>query len=310
MKTEKEKILRSVLGGCYANGQESLYACPKCDHRKKKLSVNLEKNVFKCWICDYSGTDITSLVSYYGRPYLKEWSLLTKPDFSSSSFDVAEMFSPVVQVTTEITLPESFELVANPGFNHYHAVSYLKGRGISSTDMLKWKVGFCRTGPYAGRVVVPSFSATGVLNYFIARSIDRKVWPKYKNPPASKDVIFNELIIDWRKPVTLVEGVFDAMRVENSIPLLGSTLRHDTAIVNKLAYHGSKVTIALDGDAYNKALGVYKLLSQFDLDVKFLKIKGQRDLGDMRKQEVQELFNTVTDINQDNYLLYEINKIL
>ena len=37
----------------------------------------------------------------------------------------------------------------------------------------------------------------------------------------SKDIIFNEFYINWDLPVYLVEGVFDSLRIPNSIPLLG-----------------------------------------------------------------------------------------
>ena len=308
MSSEKEIILQKILGNSYKNGPETLYSCPKCSHKKKKLSINVTKNVFKCWICDYSGTDITSLVSYYGRVYLSQWSALTRPDLSSS-VSIIDMFSPPEKKKEIINLPQSFELVSNPGFKNTKVINYLKSRGLSSRDILKWKIGYCNTGEYAGRVIVPSFSSSGELNYFVARSADRKIWPKYKNPPVSKDIIFNELNINWRKPITLVEGVFDAIKVENSIPILGSSLKYGSQILNKISKHKVDVTVALDADAYDKGLKLYRTLSQFDIKVKFLNIKGERDLGDMGKQEVNELFTKATDINQDNYLLYEINKI-
>lgn len=308
MSSEKEIILQKILGNSYKNGPEALYSCPKCSHKKKKLSINVTKNVFKCWICDYSGTDIASLVSYYGRGYLSQWSALTRPDLSSS-VSIVDMFSPPEKKKEIINLPQSFELVSNPGFKNTKVINYLKSRGLSSRDILKWKIGYCNTGEYSGRVIVPSFSSSGELNYFVARSADRKIWPKYKNPPVSKDIIFNELNIDWRKPITLVEGVFDAIKVENSIPILGSSLKYGSQILNKISKHKVDVTVALDADAYDKGLKLYRTLSQFDIKVKFLNIKGERDLGDMGKQEVNELFTKATDINQDNYLLYEINKI-
>ena len=77
----------------------------------------------------------------------------------------------------------------------------------------------------------------------------------------------------------------------------------------KLNKKRPKIILALDADAYEKSLKIYKLLSEIDLNVKFLKMTNKRDLGDMKRSEVKNLMNTVTDINSDNYLLYEINKI-
>ena len=203
MSSEKEIILQKILGNSYKNGPEALYSCPKCSHKKKKLSINVTKNVFKCWICDYSGTDITNLVAYYGAGYLSEWSTLSRPDLSAS-INIGNMFKTPVEHREIVTLPQSFSLLSNSPAKHRKAIAYLKSRGLSMKDILKWKIGYCNRGEYAGRVIIPSFSRTGELNYFIARSIDKKIWPKYKNPPVSKDIVFNELNIDWSRPVTLV----------------------------------------------------------------------------------------------------------
>ena len=40
------------------------------------------------------------------------------------------------------------------------------------------------------------FDMDGYVNYFIARSFSNH-WMWYKNPNASRDIIFNELNIDW-----------------------------------------------------------------------------------------------------------------
>ena len=54
---------------------------------------------------------------------------------------------------------------------------------------------------------------------------------KYLNPPADRDIIFNELYIDWDSDIILVEGAFDAIKAgPNSIPLLGSTLREESSL--------------------------------------------------------------------------------
>mgnify|MGYP005631781647 CR=1 FL=1 len=42
-------------------------------------------------------------------------------------------------------------------------------------------------------------------HYFVARTYNGDAY-KYKNPNASKDIIFNELFIDWNTDLVLVEG--------------------------------------------------------------------------------------------------------
>ena len=42
------------------------------------------------------------------------------------------------------------------------------------------------------------------------------------NPEAQKEIIvFNESIIDWEKPIYVVEGAFDSIFLDNAIPMLG-----------------------------------------------------------------------------------------
>ena len=38
----------------------------------------------------------------------------------------------------------------------------------------------------------------------------------YKNPEASKNIIFFENLINWNAPIILCEGVFDAMAIRTS----------------------------------------------------------------------------------------------
>ena len=42
------------------------------------------------------------------------------------------------------------------------------------------------------------------------------------------------LYLDWDKDITIVEGVFDAIVAGNAIPLLGSTLRENSYIFQKI----------------------------------------------------------------------------
>jgi hypothetical protein len=62
------------------------------------------------------------------------------------------------------------------------------------------------------------------LNYFVSRTYYDEGM-KYKNPPASRNNIIFENLINWRMPVVLVEGMFDAIAVRrNCVPLLGKIL--------------------------------------------------------------------------------------
>ena len=63
---KKLEILKNILGRYYTNNDEYLFHCPRCEHHKQKLSINIQKNVFKCWVCDWSGGNIYRIVKRYG----------------------------------------------------------------------------------------------------------------------------------------------------------------------------------------------------------------------------------------------------
>ena len=81
--SEKQKlaIISGVVGRGYKVGGEHLFYCPKCNHHKKKLSINIEKDKFKCWVCNYRGNSIRKLIRSHGNYVnLREWNKLTNFD--------------------------------------------------------------------------------------------------------------------------------------------------------------------------------------------------------------------------------------
>ena len=223
MITEKVKIVNDVLGSYYKQGTEHLYTCPYCNHHKKKFSINFEVNVFKCWVCDVRGRDIRRVVRRFGSFIkLKEWDKVAATiDFSSLQFDLFAEEEP--SAPQRLNLPEEFKtLTGKCSVVDRIPLSYLSNRGIDTYDLLQYKIGYCAEGEYEGRVIVPSFDINGYVNYFIARSYTGD-WMRYKNPNFFRDIIFNELSIDWDSDVMLVEGVFDAIVAGNAVALLGST---------------------------------------------------------------------------------------
>ena len=63
-------------------------------------------------------------------------------------------------------------------------------------------MGYCLEGEYRNRIVVPSFDDDGDVNYFVGRSFTGDSY-KYKNPRASKNIVFNELFVDWDSDLIL-----------------------------------------------------------------------------------------------------------
>lgn len=311
MSKSKLDIVKEILGEPQRSGNEYLFYCVFCKHHKKKLSLNLEKGKYKCWICDAAGP-IQRLVRKHGTfLQLQVWRELT------GQVEIADFDNLFAQQETEtveeqlISLPEEFVSLCNRNFSltSVQAKNYLQARGIEKDDILRWKIGFCPTGEFAERIIVPSFKLDGKCNYFVGRTY-AKHWKKYLNPPQSRDIIFNELMIDWDEDVILCEGVFDALKIENSIPILGSTLREDSKLFAQIVKNDSAIYLALDPDAEKKIGLLIESLLRYGIEIYKVEINPYKDVGEMSKEEFLRRKGKATLIkNTDSLLLQKIMSI-
>jgi hypothetical protein len=301
----KRKIITDILGSYRRAGDEHLYSCPFCKHHKKKMSVNFSINSYKCWVCDVRGKNIYRLVRKFGNYQQRQKYLELQGRLDLSEFD--NFFSQLsgVEERQVIELPEEFISLCNKHLpiKSKKPLEYLRGRGISKRDMLKWKMGFCHRGKYGGRIIIPSFNDEGNCNYFIARSYVGH-HRRYLNPPCGRDIIFNELNVDWDDPVILVEGVFDAIVAgDNAIPILGSTLREDSKLFQAIAIHDSPIYIALDADAEKKSRWIINSLMKYDLEIKKLNIGSYEDIGSMSRAVFKQKIEIAEEVDNDLYFL-------
>ena len=181
---------------------------------------------------------------------------------------------------------------------------------MTKKDILKWKIGYCPEGRYGGRIIIPSFNSDGNVNYFIARSYVGHQ-RKYLNPRANKDIIFNQLSVDWDSPVTLVEGVFDAIVAgENAIPILGSTLRNTTKLFQAIAINDTPVYLALDEDAKKKTGQIIKNMLEYDIELFNVDTSGCEDVGSMTNQVFNERKQKAETVDYDNFFLFNALRAL
>jgi DNA primase len=291
------ELLEEILGDHglhYDNRGQISFNCPVCDEGRNKhnLEINYISNVYKCWSCgDIENThgSLGKLFDKFGNKKQKKLYYILKPE----TVPVKE------KKYKKLKLPESFTL-----FKDSHkiypvrrqAYNYLQSRGITDDIIEKYGIGFCDKGSHVGRIVVPSYDKKGELNYYVARSWDPHTKFKYKNPEAEKDkIIFNEKLIDWKKDIYLVEGVFDGFFLENSIPMLG---KHMSEMLFDKVYNNAKgnVIIALDGDAWNNAIKLYHELNGGELyeKIKIVKLPNDQDVCDLRGN-INEYFIEIRD---------------
>jgi len=302
MNSEKIKILENILGVYYKSRDECLFKCPFCEHHKRKLSINIKLNVFKCWICNTKGGLKYLINRFASKKDRIEWSLYEQTTDLSNISDL--FFEQVEEVKKQIVdLPKEFVWLGHARLPNAakESLVYLTERGITKEDIKYYKIGACFKGEYRRRIIFPSFDKEGNCNYFIARSY-KDDWLKYKNPPATKNIIFNDLLIDWNKPITIVEGIFDSIKAENSIPIMGSTLNTKSILFQKLVEKQPKIYIGLDDDALTKSLAVINSMISYGLKVDHIDTSEIEDLGSLSKQEVVTLKNNSIPMTFENIL--------
>jgi DNA primase len=290
------ELLEEVLGDHglhYPNRGQISFNCPVCDDDRNKhnLEVNYIDNVFKCWSCgDSEGTHgpLGKLFDKYGNKKQKKLYNVLKPE------TVVKREKPKKQ----LKLPDGFTLFkdSSPIYPvRRQAMNYLKSRGITDEMIEKYQIGFCDKGDHSGRIVIPSYNTKGELNYYIARSWNPMSRAKYKNPEAEKDkIIFWENLIDWNKDIYLVEGAFDGLFVNNSIPMLG---KHMSELLFETIYTKAKgdIIICLDADAWQNAIKLYHELSGGDLwgRIKLVKLPDDKDIADLRGEIKDEYYHII-----------------
>lgn len=296
-------LVNSVLGtGKRTARGNQAYTCPFCNHHKPKLEVNFSENKkgynpWHCWVCNKKGTKISSLFK----------QVKASPNKFEELFKLIgnEIERDVVVTNKNLQLPkefQSFKNITSSNIEGRTALSYLKSRGITNDDIEKYNIGYCTSGRYQNMVIIPSYDEQGKLNYFTGRSFEKDPYVKYRNPETSRDIIPFELFINWKLPLVLCEGPFDAIAIKrNAIPLLGNNIQ-STLMKRIVTSTVEKIYIALDNDALKKSLKFAEKFINEGKEVHLVELEG-KDPSEMGFAHFTNLIQSSTPLTQ--YALME-----
>lgn len=246
-------------------GTELMFFCPNCSHYKRKLNVNTTTGYYHCWVCNFSGKGFKSLLNKIKAP-AEFYQTLCKIKAPKS----------IKSDTKKLYLPSEFKPLykASSDVIQKHALNYCFKRGLTVYDIIRYNIGYCSDGQFKNRVLVPSYSATGDLNFYCGRDIYESKM-KYRLCDSTKDIVGFEMFTDFSKPVTLVEGVFDAFSVKyNVIPLFGKTLSNK--LKAKLSFQKPpRVNVLLDNDAIKSSLDICQFLVYNGIDTHLILLNGK-----------------------------------
>ena len=260
---------------------------------KKKLTLRVDNEFYHCWVCGMRGKGLARFFNRY------------KPAFSAEAnalFD--KKVEEVKEEKYDVLLPDGFQLLAAMGKRADPDLracrDYIFSRGLTQEDLWYFKFGAVSSGRYRRRVIIPSFTDEGILNYYTARAIDESSTRKYLNPRVKRsEIIFNDINIDWSVPLTIVEGPFDLTKSnQNATCLLGSSLNVHHELFKKIVTNKTPVILALDPDAIKKSHDIASLLAGFDIDVKILRFNNFSDVGEMPRGHFTRLLSQASQWNE------------
>lgn len=238
--------------------------CPNCPpYKSASLSVNRALGIFHCFRCGISG---------------KNKKLVRPTSFKAqvNGLDWPEEYVPL--------RPDSVKSLCQRA-----ALRYLKNRGLTDEQILLFRIGYCASGAYQGRVIVPVFQGNEIV-YFVARSISQAEERRYLNPPMPKTGVTFKTFLGKAHDAVIVEGVFDAISVSRYLPAIALLSKNPTEEqVREVSKAARNLIVMLDSDALSTALSVSQRLSYY-APVRTIRL-AKGDPGDLSQKELYEVLN-------------------
>jgi len=166
--------LENILGKGQKRARDNYaFHCPFCNHRKPKLEINMAtneegKNPWECWVCQTKGRTIRSLLKQLKTPRETAAEILK---YLPKGSQIEYKAISILELPTEyqpLYSASSTSVIANM------VKKYLYERGLTDNDFIKYQIGYATTGEFGGRVIIPSYSGSNQLNYFVARAYLRR----------------------------------------------------------------------------------------------------------------------------------------
>lgn len=241
----------------YQDKNAAMMYCPRCkingyNKNKKKLIINFDKDVFNCWVCNYSGR-ISRLYKEFSAQFDKDiYKLLISYNDSTKQFKNGHN----VNVDIKNVL---FPLLYND--NTRCIIDYFYNKGITYDKVLKYHISY--DANY--NVYIPSINKNyEIEGYFIVDIVNNR-----KRYIGNYNSVFNKINFNLNhSDIYLVESPLDAiyLDVNNVIVLFGtkSKLLLDSEIFEYIYGSGkSNIIIKFDDDATDTANKLSKFLKMY-----------------------------------------------
>lgn len=304
----RKKILSEIFYDYFYQEEkhEFITFCPKgCHSKKRKLQINIEKNQGHCWVCDDRGSALYFIKKYGTRQQAKRYAKTLGVVLSKDN-----------EKSLNISYPEGYKFLLDAKNEPLGkiAYSYVKDElNLPDNIILQNRLGICSLGKYANRLIFLSYNEKGDLNYYLGRSLLDTYYKKYLNCNIEKKrIVFNELYINWSKPIILVEGVKASLKhwkISNIIPMNGSPILNSTyKLFYDIIINGVKeVFVAFDKEAYLKSIETMNKIQSCGISVKFVNLLKQPD--EISTDDFKHALTTAKPFSNFDYLIEKVRLI-
>jgi len=294
-------------------GSELRFICTSPKHKDSTPSATINWNPlserytwFSCFGCDYSGT-LPKLVSSVTGISIADAKKFIMEFDSGKSFGVRRKYhvetnGERIKRHVKIKLPEEFQLIDLAKPNSYSR--YLIQRGVLEEDIEKYGWGFCSTGYYRKRVVLPVYMKGRLVNFYARHLTTENKKKKHFNARHSEieRIVFpyDELDFDLSY-IWVVESTFNffkakRLRLKNLCCFFGNKL---TEWKLKFLSKFEQIRFIQDGDKGGREL-VKKSRRQLSesTEVKAVQMYEGEDVGSITLRQLKLVLRTLRTVKR------------
>jgi DNA primase len=265
------------------NPSEILISCTSGEHNDKNesLSYNLDKNLFHCWSCGFSGGSTKFLAS------IGETTII---DFDSKQPYKIQKLKEKIQRKLEvdsIKLPEDRKMFTDE-FRQI-SVSVYKEFGAFTTNQLG----------LADYLCIPVYQF-GQLKFIEGRLLkDLHNQPKYYRKPANatvSDCLFPLDKIKNTNKVILVEGMFDLLNMwqlgyKNTLCIFGASnfSKKKLELLDRIGITNVDILMDPDIPGQKAAEKIFNMLDSCNIYSRIIKLPDNTDPGELTQKMAERL---------------------
>lgn len=292
-------------------GKEATTLCPWHNDRNPSLTINDDKSLCYCFVCQTGDDGIGFIQAKFGLSFAEA---VEKIAIANTIEVIYENLNPElalkearrkVQLMNQLTTEhESYrKFLKDPRAQRIRDILY--ERNIEPATSKHFELGYCPRGFFGDRITIPIRDHIGTLVGFAGRATSDAVKPKFKNSENNEyfdksKLVFNEhrAIQHIREADSLVfvEGHFDVISlwqygIKNVVALQG-TATPSESILHRLARRTKRFILCFDADeggmkateAFIKAAGPMACRGELNLSV--AQLPGGKDPEDCINNEL------------------------